>query len=49
VIPLWELLLIMNRLKQTGVVSVQNPVEMAMREGRIQELPDDDDAEDDLD
>jgi len=40
--------MVMNRLKQTGVVSVQNPVEKAMQEGRIQELPDDDE-EDDLD
>ena len=31
-----------DRLKKTGVVSVQNPVEKAMQEGRIQELPDDD-------
>jgi hypothetical protein len=33
----------MNRLKQTGVVSVQNPVEAAMQQGRIEELPDDED------
>jgi hypothetical protein len=33
-------------LKQTGVMSVQNPVEMAMQEGRIEELPDSDDDRD---
>lgn len=31
------------RLKATGVVNVQNPVEQAYRSGRIQELPDDSD------
>jgi hypothetical protein len=36
----------MSRLRQTGVVSVENPVGKAMQEGRIQELPDD---EEDLD
>jgi hypothetical protein len=29
------------RLKATGVMDVQNPVEAAYREGRIQELKDD--------
>ncbi|KAL2199057.1 guanine nucleotide exchange factor synembryn-like protein [Corynascus similis CBS 632.67] len=43
-----RLFVLFERLKQTGVVSVQNPVEKAMQEGRIQELPDDDE-EDDLD
>ncbi|KAK4042233.1 guanine nucleotide exchange factor synembryn-domain-containing protein [Parachaetomium inaequale] len=32
-----RLFVLFERLKQTGVVSVQNPVEMAMREGRIQD------------
>ena len=41
-----DLLLMMSRLRQTGVVSVENPVAKAMQEGRIQELPDD---EEDLD
>jgi hypothetical protein len=30
-----------SRLKATGVMDVQNPVEAAYREGRIQELKDD--------
>ncbi|KAK4153272.1 guanine nucleotide exchange factor synembryn-like protein [Chaetomidium leptoderma] len=42
-----RLFVLFERLKQTGVVSVQNPVEMAMQEGRIQELPDDDDDDED--
>ncbi|KXX83225.1 Synembryn-A [Madurella mycetomatis] len=33
-------------LKQTGVVSVQNPVEKAVQEGRFEELPDDSDEDD---
>lgn len=37
----------MNRLKKTGVMSVQNPVEKAFHEGRFEELPDDDDDEKD--
>jgi hypothetical protein len=41
--------LTLSRLKRTGVISVQNPVEKAMQEGRIQELDDDDDAAEDLD
>lgn len=32
-----------NRLKATGVMNVENPVEAAYREGRIQELKDDED------
>jgi hypothetical protein len=31
------------RLKATGVMNVENPVETAYREGRIQELKDDED------
>lgn len=31
------------RLKATGVMDVQNPVEEAYRSGRIEELPDDSD------
>ena len=33
------------RLKRTGIIDVQNPVEQAFQEGRFEEL--DDDAEDD--
>jgi hypothetical protein len=33
----------MFRLKATGVMDVQNPVEAAYRSGRIEELPDDSD------
>jgi len=33
--------LIMNRLKATGVMNVENPVEAAYLSGRIEELPDD--------
>ncbi|KAK4136655.1 guanine nucleotide exchange factor synembryn-like protein [Trichocladium antarcticum] len=38
-----RLFVLFERLKQTGVVSVQNPVETAMQEGRFEELPDSDD------
>jgi len=38
---------VVNRLKKTGVMSVQNPVEKAFHEGRFEELPDDDDDDDD--
>ncbi|EAQ93536.1 hypothetical protein CHGG_01771 [Chaetomium globosum CBS 148.51] len=41
-----RLFVLFERLRQTGVVSVENPVATAMQEGRIQELPDD---EEDLD
>ncbi|KAH6853508.1 guanine nucleotide exchange factor synembryn-like protein [Chaetomium sp. MPI-CAGE-AT-0009] len=41
-----RLFVLFERLRQTGVVSVENPVAKAMQEGRIQELPDD---EEDLD
>ncbi len=37
----------MNRLKATGVVDVKNPVEEMYRSGRIQELPDDHEEEED--
>jgi hypothetical protein len=32
-----------DRLKATGVMNVENPVEAAYRSGRIEELPDDSD------
>ena len=34
-----------NRLKRTGVVSVENPVERMYREGRVQEIKDEDRVE----
>ncbi|KAJ4296964.1 hypothetical protein N0V88_003880 [Collariella sp. IMI 366227] len=40
-----RLFVLFERLKQTGVMSVQNPVETAMQEGRIQELSDSDDED----
>ena len=33
----------MTRLRATGVVNVENPVTKAYQEGRIQEIPDDED------
>ena len=36
-----RLFVLFERLKATGVMDVQNPVEEAYRSGRIQELPDD--------
>ena len=36
-----KLFVLFERLRKTGVVDVVNPVEMAMREGRFEELPDD--------
>ncbi|KAI4698678.1 hypothetical protein J4E81_005289 [Alternaria sp. BMP 2799] len=36
-----KLFVLFERLKATGVMDVQNPVEEAYRSGRIQELPDD--------
>ncbi|KAL1839804.1 hypothetical protein VTK73DRAFT_3914 [Phialemonium thermophilum] len=36
-----RLFVLFERLKKTGVVDVQNPVEQAFREGRVQELDDD--------
>ncbi|KAH7397018.1 guanine nucleotide exchange factor [Phaeosphaeria sp. MPI-PUGE-AT-0046c] len=38
-----RLFVLFERLKATGVMNVQNPVEAAYREGRIQELDDDED------
>lgn len=38
-----------RRLKQLGVMSVQNPVEQAVQEGRFEELPDDNDDDEDKD
>ncbi|KAL6712220.1 hypothetical protein ACN47E_000097 [Coniothyrium glycines] len=38
-----RLFVLFERLKATGVMNVQNPVEEAMRSGRIQELSDDED------
>ncbi|KAK3904754.1 guanine nucleotide exchange factor synembryn-like protein [Staphylotrichum tortipilum] len=40
-----RLFVLFERLKQTGVVSVQNPVETAMQQGRIEELPDDEESD----
>ena len=36
-----RLFVLFERLKQTGVVQVKNPVEEAVQEGRFEELPDD--------
>ncbi|KAK4181303.1 guanine nucleotide exchange factor [Triangularia setosa] len=36
-----RLFVLFERLKQTGIIDVQNPVAQAMREGRFEELPDD--------
>ncbi|KAL2018391.1 hypothetical protein VTK56DRAFT_869 [Thermocarpiscus australiensis] len=41
-----RLFVLFERLKQTGVINVQNPVEKAVQEGRFEELPDDDDDND---
>ena len=35
----------MYRLKKTGVMSVKNPVETALQEGRFRELDDDAESE----
>ncbi|KAL2261442.1 hypothetical protein VTK26DRAFT_4159 [Humicola hyalothermophila] len=40
-----RLFVLFERLKQTGVMSVQNPVEKAVQEGRFEELPDDEDVD----
>ena len=32
---------LVRRLKKNGLISVQNPVEKAVQEGRFEELPDD--------
>ncbi len=34
-----------HRLKRTGIVSVENPVERAAREGRLADIDDDDRVE----
>ncbi|KAK0734299.1 guanine nucleotide exchange factor [Lasiosphaeria miniovina] len=36
-----KLFVLFERLKKTGVMSVQNPIEKAVQEGRFEELPDD--------
>ncbi|QUC23705.1 uncharacterized protein UV8b_07946 [Ustilaginoidea virens] len=36
-----RLFVLFERLKKTGVINVQNPVEKALHEGRFEELPDD--------
>lgn len=41
-----RLFVLFERLKKTGIVNVQNPVEQAFQEGRIQELEDDEEEED---
>ena len=40
-----RLFVLFERLKATGVVDVRNPVEEALREGRIQEVSDDEDED----
>ncbi|KAL1794517.1 hypothetical protein ACET3X_007938 [Alternaria dauci] len=42
-----RLFVLFERLKATGVMDVVNPVEEAYRSGRIEELPDDDDDDED--
>jgi len=42
-----RLFVLFERLKKTGIVSVQNPVEQAVQSGRFEELPDSDDEEED--
>ncbi|KAK3393711.1 guanine nucleotide exchange factor [Podospora didyma] len=44
-----KLFVLFERLKQTGVMDVQNPVEKAFHEGRFEELPDDYEEEEDDD
>ncbi|KAK4129621.1 guanine nucleotide exchange factor synembryn-like protein [Parathielavia appendiculata] len=44
-----RLFILFERLRQTGVVSVENPVATAVREGRFEELPDDDELAEDVD
>ncbi|KAK1755223.1 guanine nucleotide exchange factor [Echria macrotheca] len=41
-----RLFVLFERIKQLGVMSVQNPVEQAVQEGRFQELDDDEDDDD---
>ncbi|KAH8844463.1 hypothetical protein MCOR27_011491 [Pyricularia oryzae] len=40
-----RLFVLFERLKKTGVVDVQNPVEKAFQEGRVEELEDDEDGD----
>lgn len=35
----------LRRLKKTGIVDIQNPVEQAIREGRFQDIKDEDRVE----
>ncbi|KAM7191544.1 Guanine nucleotide exchange factor [Naviculisporaceae sp. PSN 640] len=45
-----RLFVLFERLKQNGIISVENPVAQAYREGRFEELPDDyEDSDDDDD
>ncbi|KAL2061123.1 hypothetical protein VTL71DRAFT_7396 [Oculimacula yallundae] len=40
-----KLFVLFERLKKTGIMNVQNPVEKAFHEGRFEELPDDDEED----
>ncbi|KAK4158801.1 guanine nucleotide exchange factor [Cladorrhinum sp. PSN259] len=40
-----RLFVLFERLKKIGIIDVQNPVEQAMREGRFEELPDDEELD----
>ncbi|RDL40874.1 Uncharacterized protein BP5553_00853 [Venustampulla echinocandica] len=40
-----RLFVLFERLKKTGVMNVQNPVQTALQEGRFEELPDDADSD----
>lgn len=42
-----RLFVLFERLKKTGVIDVENPVAKAMREGRLQEINSDDEADSD--
>ncbi|KAJ9151936.1 Ric8-like protein [Pleurostoma richardsiae] len=44
-----RLFVLFERLKKTGIIDVQNPVEQAYREGRVQELDDDGEPIEDVD
>ncbi|KAK0618385.1 guanine nucleotide exchange factor [Bombardia bombarda] len=44
-----RLFVLFERLKKNGVISVQNPVEQAVQEGRFEELPDDYEEDEDED
>lgn len=39
------MLTLSRRLKRTGIVDIQNPVEQAIREGRFQDIKDDERVE----